>query len=165
MRRSAKLMLSATVIMVAAAALAYFGAMRFCASHAGGTGDELAWLRHEFHLSDSEMQRVRQLHEGYLPKCREMCERIAAKQQEVQAALATQNGASTAEQKLIELGTLRAQCQAQMLRHFEEVSRAMPAEQGKRYLAEMQRLTLGFHEQIEGSMGASPQPGHMHGDN
>ena len=30
--------------------------------------------------------------------------------------------------------------------------KVMPPEQGKRYLAEMQRLTLGAHEQIEQSM-------------
>jgi hypothetical protein len=49
-----------------------------------------------------------------------------------------------------------------MLQHFREVSQVMPAEQGRRYLAEMQRLTLGFHEQIEHSMapGASNPHGH-----
>jgi hypothetical protein len=163
MRRSVKLIVLAIVIALGSAAMAYFAAMRFCASHMAAD-DDLAWLRHEFKLSASEMQRIRQLHEGYLPKCREMCGRIGAKQQEVEAALASGGGTNSAEQKLIELGTLRAECQAQMLRHFEEVSRAMPPEQGKRYLAEMQRLTLGFHEQIESSMGAGPHSGHGHGD-
>ena len=159
MTRSAKLVLLAAVIMLGSAALAYFGAMRFCANHMAAE-DGLAWLRHEFHLNDAEMQRIQQMHDGYLPKCREMCSRIAAKQKEVEAAIANRDGANSAEQKLVELGTLRAECQAQMLRHFEEVSRAMPAEQGKRYLAEMQRLTLGFHQQFENSMGASPHSGH-----
>ena len=136
--------------------------MRLCARHVAGT-DDLAWLRHEFRLSDSEMQRIRLLHEGYLPKCRELCERIAAKRSEVEAAVAGHTNASLAEQKLVELGTLRAQCQAQMLRHFEEVSRAMPPEQGRRYLAEMQRLTLGFHERFESSMGEVHSE-HRHGD-
>jgi len=163
MRRSAKLILIATAVALGCGALAYVGAMRLCARHMA-KGDDLAWLRHEFHLSDSEMDRIRQLHEGYLPKCRQMCGRIAAKQNEVESALASGISTNSAEQKLIELGTLRAECQAQMLRHFEEVSRAMPADQGKRYLAEMQRLTLGFHEQIENSMGASPRSGHVHGD-
>lgn len=162
MKRSVKFFLIAAIVTILAAALAYFGAMRFCASHMSAD-DDLAWLRHEFRLSDSEMQRIRQLHEGYLPKCREMCGRIAAKQKEVEAALGTSGGTNSAEQKLIELGTLRAECQGQMLQHFEEVSRAMPPEQGKRYLAEMQRLTLGFHEQIENSMGAGPHV-HQHGD-
>src|SRR5262245_29201309 len=146
MSRSAKLILVAAIVL-GAAVLAYFGAMHFSAKHMAAD-DDLAWLRREFRLNEAETRRVRQLHDGYLPKCREMCGRIAAKQKEVEAALANGTNTTSAEQKLVELGTLRAECQAQMLRHFEEVSRAMPAEQGKRYLAEMQRLTLGFHQDI-----------------
>ena len=73
------------------------------------------------------------------------------------------NVTAAAEAKLAELGTLRAQCQTQMLRHFVEVSQAMPAEQGRRYLAEMQRLTLGSHEQIEQSMSPPMSTQHEHG--
>ena len=87
--------------------------------------------------------------------------RIAAKKAEVQAALANgTNVTADAQQKLIELGELRAQCQAQMLQHFIAVSQAMPPEQGRRYLAEMEQLTLGSHEEIEQSM--SPAAGHEH---
>jgi hypothetical protein len=68
---------------------------------------------------------------------------------------------SEAQEKLAEVAALRAQCQANMLAHFYEVSRAMPAEQGRRYLAEMQRLTLGFHEQIENTMSGTSSP-HVH---
>jgi hypothetical protein len=163
MSRSAKLIVVAAAIVLGAAALAYFGAMHFCAKRMSAD-DDLAWLRQEFRLNQAEMQRVRQLHDGYLPKCREMCGRIAAKQKEVEASLASGTNTTSTEQKLVELGALRAECQGQMLRHFEEVSRAMPAEQGKRYLTEMQRLTLGFHQDIENSMGAGPHSGHRHGD-
>jgi Heavy-metal resistance len=122
----------------------------------------LAWLRLEFRLSDIEMAQVRKLHDGYLPKCGEMCAKIVAKKREVDQALAGEtNVTATVEQKLMELCELRAQCQLQMLRHFAEVSHVMPPEQGKRYLAEMQRLTLGFHEQVEQSMSGSS--GHSHG--
>ena len=94
-----------------------------------------------------------------------MCARIAAKRGEVEAALATGGSAQgQVEQKLVELGTLRAQCQAQMLRHFEDVSRAMPAEQGKRYLEKMQELTLGFHDHLENTMEPKHDAGHGHGD-
>ena len=109
------------------------------------------------------MVRVRDLHEGYMPKCAEMCKQIAAKKQELESALAGATNVTTAaEQKLSELGALRAQCQAQMLQHFVKVSQAMPTEQGRRYLAEMQRLTLGFHEQIEQSMSHPAE--HEHGN-
>jgi hypothetical protein len=126
-------------------------------------GNDLAWLRQEFHLNDAEMARIQKLHEGYLPQCAEMCQKIAAKQMEVGAAL---NGATNvtpvARQKLAELAALRAQCQAQMLRHFIEVSQTMPPEQGRRYLAEMQRITLGLHEQTEQSMSISAGDRHGH---
>jgi len=154
------------VILLGALAL---GAMIFAGSYSASkrvcllatSADDLSWLRTEFHLSDADMARVRQLHEGYKPKCAEICMRIAAKKAEVQAALADgTNVTATAQQKLIELGELRGQCQAQMLQHFIAVSQAMPPEQGRRYLAEMKRLTLGFHEVIEQSM--TPAAGHEH---
>ena len=140
----------------------YLIAQRLCARHVVQT-DELEWLRQEFSLNDADLARVRKLHEGYLPKCAEMCGRIATKKQELEQALAGQsNLTAAAENNLSELGTLRAQCQTEMLRHFVDVSQAMPPEQGKRYLTEMQRLTLGFHEQIEQSMSYD---GHVHHGN
>jgi len=143
-------------------AAAYLVGQRVCALQMAWSGDDLDWLRHEFRLSDAEMVRVRQLHNGYVPKCEAMCGKIAAKKRELETALASATNVSAdAEQKLSELAALRAQCQTQMLRHFVEVSQAMPPEQGRRYLAQMQRLTLGFHEQIEQSM--SDDSGHAHG--
>jgi hypothetical protein len=159
MSRSARLILLAAFLMVVVAGFSYVGAKRLCANCM--TADDLAWLKREFLLSDSELAHIRELHQGYLPRCREMCAKIAAKQSEVEQVLGR---GETPDDKLVELATLRAQCQAQMLKHFQEVSRAMPAEQGKRYLSEMQRLTLGFHQQFESSMGAMPDHQHMHGD-
>jgi hypothetical protein len=99
-----------------------------------------------------------------MPQCAKMCALIAAKSAEVQAALGNGTNVTVeAQKKLTELGELRAQCQAQMLQHFITVSQAMPPEQGQRYLAEMKKLTLGFHEEIEQSM--SDHTGHEHGTN
>lgn len=148
------------VILIGALALGggIFTGSYFCARHAtvaccANPGDELSWLKTEFHLSDAEMARIRALHEGYLPKCAEMCAKIAAKKSELDAALGgSTNITAEAQEKLKELAALRAQCQAEMLQHFMAVSQAMPPEEGRRYLAEMQRLTLGNHEQIEETM-------------
>ena len=127
------------------------------------SADDLDWLRQEFQLNDADMAQVRTLHEGYMPKCAKMCQAIAAKKRELESALSgATNVTDAAETKLAELGALRAQCQTHMLRHFVEVSQAMPPEQGQRYLAEMQRITLGFHEQIEQSMSQSPTHEHGH---
>ena len=122
--------------------------------------DDLDWLRQEFHLSDADMARIRQLHER-LPA--EMRRDVRADRRQETANWtrrwrAPPMSPPPSQQKLNELGELRAQCQAQMLQHFVDVSQAMPPEQGRRYLAEMKRLTLGSHEQIEQSMSERPRP-------
>lgn len=163
MKRSPLILLLALAGGIVVFAASYLLAQRICARHASNSADNLDWLRHEFRLNDAEMARVRSLHDGYLSKCAEMCQQIAAKKTELESTLSGATNVTTvAEQKLSELGALRAECQTQMLRHFVEVSQAMPPEQGKRYLAEMQRITLGFHEQIEQSMSRSADHEHGH---
>jgi Heavy-metal resistance len=141
----------------------YVMGRRVCEACSAQTTDDLGWLRQEFHLGDAEMARVRALHDGYLPKCADMCGQIAVKKQELDVALAgATNISAVAKQKLTELAVLRSQCQAQMLEHFIQVSQAMPPEQGRRYLSEMERLTIGAHEQTEQTMSA--HAGHVHGE-
>ena len=163
MRRSLLIVLAMVLAGAAIASASYLLGCRICARQFADGGDDLAWLRREFRLGDAEMQRIRQLHEGYLPKCRENCALIAAKKKELLAALDHAQGVTPeAQQKLTEVAALRAKCQANMLGHFYEVSQAMPPEQGRRYLAEMQRLTLGFHEQIENTMSPDTSSPHGH---
>jgi hypothetical protein len=163
MKRSPVILMLALAAGVAVFAASYLLAQRVGAKRMTNTADDLDWLRQEFRLSDRELSRVRELHEGYLPKCAEMCRAIAAKKVELESSLAgATNVSEVAEQRLNELAALRVQCQTHMLRHFVEVSQAMPPEQGRRYLAEMQRLTLGFHEQIEQSMSHSADHEHGH---
>jgi len=162
MNRSLIVVLAALVLGVALFGGAYIGGRRACVMTRANPADDLAWLRTEFHLSGTEMACIQKLHEGYLPKCAEMCAKIAAKKSELEAALNTANSDLLVQQKLAEVATLRARCQAHMLQHFAEVSRTMPPEQGRRYLAEMQRLTLGFHEQTEQTMSGSTGHEHHH---
>jgi hypothetical protein len=156
------------LICVLLAGAALFAASVFAGRHAcvvsyAHRADSLDWLRQEFHLSDSEMSRIRELHNGYMPRCQTMCAQIAAKKQELDQALAgATNVNATVQQKLTELAVLRSQCQAQMLEHFVEVSRAMPPEQGSRYLSEMEGLTINAHEETEQTM--SNHGGHAHGE-
>jgi len=162
MNRSLVTLLGVLALSAAIFAGSYFASQRACLMTR--STDDLSWLRDEFHLSDAEMARVRQLHEGYMPQCAKMCALLAAKKTEVQTALGNgTNITAEARNKLTELGELRAQCQAQMLQHFVAVSRAMPPEQGRHYLAEMEKITLGSHEEIEQSM--SDHTGHEHGTN
>ncbi len=161
MRRPLIILAGALALGAMVFAGSFWIARQCCVRQTTASADDLDWLRREFQLNDAELARVRQLHDGYLPKCAEMCLRIAAKKRELEATVSGATNVNPAiEQTLVELGELRARCQAQMLQHFAEVSQAMPPEQGRRYLAEMQRLTLGFHEQIEQSM--SDHAGHEH---
>ena len=156
------------VILVGALALGavVFSGSFFTARHAtmvccAKPADDLSWLQTEFHLSDADMAHIRDLHAGYRPKCMEICSKITDKQSELDAILGNStNITAEAQAKLNEIAALRAQCQAQMLAHFEDVSRAMPPAQGQRYLAEMKKLTLGLHEEMEQSM--SGDIGHEH---
>jgi hypothetical protein len=153
MNRSLIILLSALTLCAGIFAGSFFAAKHVGMVCMAKSTDDLSWLRDEFHLGDAEMARIQKLHEGYMPKCMEMCSQIAVKKEEIAATLGNgTNVTAEAQKKLVDLGELRARCQAQMLEHFADVSRAMPPEQGQRYLAEMKRLTLGAHEDVEQTM-------------
>jgi len=103
----------------------------------------LAWLKEEFNLTDAEFQRISDLHDSYLPGCGERCLRIDAKNKELKALLA-EKGTMTPEieRKLAEAAALRLECEKAMLNHFLAVSKAMPPEQGRRYLAWIEEQTF-----------------------
>jgi Heavy-metal resistance len=161
MNRSLVILLGALALAAAIFAGSYFTAQRVTVTCCARPADDLSWLQDEFQLSGAEMARIRELHEGYLPKCAEMCAKIAAKKSELESVLGSgTNITAEAQTKLNEIAGLRAQCQAQMLQHFVTVSQAMPPEQGRRYLAQMQKLTLGTNDLMEQSM--SGDTGHEH---
>lgn len=156
MNRSLIILLGALALGAAVFAGSYFGGHYAGLQCCSNPADDLSWLRDEFHLSDAEMSCIRQLHDSYLPQCGDMCVKIAEKKRELESALdSNTNVTAGAQVKLNELAALRAQCQGQMLEHFMEVSQAMPPAEGRRYLAEMKKLTLGLHEEIEQSMAGS----------
>ena len=104
---------------------------------------ELAWLKTEYHLGDAEFSRICQLHQGYLAGCAERCRRIDAEEERLKELLAKTNAMTPEiEQSLKTAALLRADCQKQMLQHFFEVSRTMPAAEGQRYLAWVQGRTV-----------------------
>lgn len=138
-----------------------------CTHQAVSSVDDLAWLKEEFCLTDAELDRVRQIHQAYLPECEAFCREIATRQERLNELLKRGDLADAeVETTLVEIGEWRARCQANMLRHFLQVADAMPAEQGSRFLEVMIRLTLGGHETIEQQMSADAPGGsgeHMHG--
>jgi hypothetical protein len=137
----------------------YFVAHRTSVICCQNPADDLSWLRTEFHLSDAEMARIRELHQGYVPACMERCAKIAENKRELDSLLNNTNLTAEAQAKMNEISALRTECQTQMLKHFIAVSQAMPPEQGQRYFAVMKKLTLGNHEEIESHM-AGMEPAH-----
>ena len=132
---------------LAVAALAYCGVYytgtASCCQMTKGNAPELAWLKQEFHLSDSEFKRISEMHEVYLSGCAERCRRIDQKNEDLARLLAATNTITPdMEKALSESALLRADCQKKMLQHFYDVSRTMPPEQGKRYLAWVQQQTV-----------------------
>jgi len=103
-KRSLLILVIAVLAGSALFAGSFFMSRRVCEKCSMSSTDNLDWLRQEFHLSDAEMARMRELHDGYLPKCGEMCAQIAAKKQELDATLAGATNINVAaKQKLTEL--------------------------------------------------------------
>jgi hypothetical protein len=101
---------------------------------------ELAWLQKEFGLSGAELERIVRLHEAYLPQCAERCRSIEEKNVKLRELMAQSADVTPEIETLIaERSRMRAECEAEMLRHFVAVSRTMPPEQGRRYLAWVER--------------------------
>ena len=143
MKRAVAISILGIILAVGAFCGLYFGNTASHRALLQSETPELAWLKHEFNLSDAEFTRISQLHDAYMPDCARMCKRIAAKNAELKALLAQTNVFTPEiEQKLSEASQLRLECQKMMLAHFMEVSRAMPPQQGKRYLAWVQEQTL-----------------------
>ncbi len=104
---------------------------------------ELAWLKREFHLGDAEFGRICRMHDAYMTGCMERCYRIDRKNEQLRELLARSSEVTPEiEKKLAEAAQLRAECQKEMLQHFYQVSRTMPPDQGKRYLAWVQQQTV-----------------------
>lgn len=128
------------VIGLLAAVIGYCFVYRASTVHARSWQErdqpELAWLQHEFNLSDSEFKLVSDLHASYLPHCREMCEKIDAQNVHIRNLLTVATNATPEiAAALTESAQLRAECQRMMLNHFFKVGHSMPTEQGRRYLS------------------------------
>jgi hypothetical protein len=149
------------VIGLAAYGGFYYAGTAHCRQLARSPEPELAWLRDEFQLGEAEFERISEMHEAYLAGCAERCRHIDEKNAQLRELLtATNRVTPQIERVLAEAAQLRAQCQKQMLEHFYEVSRTMPAEQGKRYLAWIQARTV-VPSAHEGMVGSSSAAQHM----
>ena len=145
MNRSLVIVVGAFALGVILFVGAFAISQRLCRACVAEPPGGLRWLQSEYQLDNQEMTRIQKLHNDYLTNCDAMCRMITAKQQEVEAALNNATNVSpVAQQKLDDLAACRAHCQSQMVQYFESVSRMMPPDQGRRYLADMEKNTLGL---------------------
>jgi hypothetical protein len=128
---------------------------------------ELAWLKKEFKLNDAEFARISQLHTAYLPQCALRCRRIEAQNQKLEQLLAQATTVTPEIHALLsERAQTRADCEAEMMKHFIAVSQTMPPDQGRRYLDWVQRQTFLHGQAMEqrhrsDPASSSPQPHSM----
>ena len=96
---------------------------------------ELQWLRASLHLTDSQFEKVKELHLAYQPKCAELCLRVRHSDQALQAAA---SHSRTLTEDVIKLMHARAgltqECQQAMLQHAYETAACMGPEEADNYL-------------------------------
>jgi hypothetical protein len=135
MKKSAAILVIGLLLAAGAFAGFYYAGTARCREMMRQPTPELAWLKEEFKLSDTDCARMVQLHEAYMPKCMERCRRIEELEAKLQRLLAGSTTVTPEIQAVLaERAKMRADCEAEMLEHFLEVSRTMAPEQGRRYL-------------------------------
>jgi hypothetical protein len=117
---------------------------------------ELAYLREELDLSDSQFKKVSDLHAAYRPKCREMCERIAKAHVRLDDASRGMTEVTPQLKEAIEdHARIHAECQEEMLAHLYETARVLDEKQARRYLEVMLPYALDFSH-------SEPEEVHVH---
>ncbi len=150
MKKSSLILLLGAVGCVAAFLIFYFAGTASSRELMRQPQPELAWLKKEFKLSDSEFGRISQLHAAYLPACAVRCQRIEEQNQKLRVLFSQATNMTTEIQSLLaQRATMRAECEAEMMKHFIEVSRTMPPEQGRRYLAWVEAQTFLHGQAME----------------
>jgi small-conductance mechanosensitive channel len=162
MKKSAIILLLGLLACTAAFAGFYYFGMAGCRGLMRQPQPELAWLRKEFHLSDAEFARISQLHQAYLPQCRQRCRLVQQQDGKLQQLLAQAKTVTPEIQTLLaDRAKTRADCEAEMLKHFLAVSRTMPPDQGRRYLDWVQNQTSLRGQAMEQRHRIDDEPSHM----
>jgi len=159
MKRALTILVGGLLVACAGYCLFYFAGTAAHRNLLASEAPELLWLKKEFRLSDAELVRLTQLHQAYLPQCKTRCQHIEELNRKLTQAIGSASQMTPDIERLLsERAKMRTDCQAEMLKHFFEVSRTMPADQGRRYLAWVQERTC----LVEAPMnhGGTEDPGH-----
>ena len=137
-----RLRIIAIGMLALALGLGAFWCARLVRPKVAGTGactthhcSELSWMKEEFGLDDEEFRKIEQLHSDYVPRCDELCCRIADSSAKVQR-LAEQSDSMTEElaAALRDYETTRLECQKALIEHLYETARCMPPDKGTKFL-------------------------------
>src|SRR5205809_151181 len=88
MKRGLLILVLGLVVAATAYGCVYFVCTASARSLQRSDKPELAWLKEQFNLGDTEFKRISELHAAYLPDCRDMCRQIDAQNQQLQKLLA-----------------------------------------------------------------------------
>jgi len=98
-------------------------------------GSELSWMKDEFGLNDEEFSKIERLHNDYVPRCDELCCRIAASAEKVKGLAEDADSMNeNLAAALQEYEQTRFECQKALLEHLYETARCMPPDKGKQFL-------------------------------
>jgi len=160
MKKYALILLLGLAVSTAAFSGFYYFGTASCRQLMRQPQPELAWLKKEFHLSDAEFTRISQMHAAYLPQCRERCLRIAEQDRQLQQLLDNATNMTPEIQNLLaQRARTRGECETEMMKHFLEVSRTMPPEQGRRYLAWVEEHIFLRGQGMEGNHPMAEEQG------
>ena len=114
---------------------------------------ELEWLKNDLGLSETQFAKVRELHTAYRPRCVEMCRRIAAAHEKMEAVAAA-NRELTPEYRaaLREHAAVHVECQEEMLKHLYATAATLNKEQAERCLKTTLPFALDFTHSETGTI-------------
>jgi hypothetical protein len=109
-----------------------------CAVASQKTPDALAWMRRNYSLSEEEFSKVCALHDSYLPKCDQMCQRMAAATKHLSEALkVSPTMTDEAKAALDEYERAQAMCQQATLQHLLDTAATMKPDAGRAFVQDV----------------------------
>ena len=134
MKRALLVILLAVAVAIGGYAIYFRCATSSAQAMLAQPGGEMEWLRREFHLTDAQFARIREMHRAYAPKCGLMCMKIADANAHLDT-LIDASGAVTPEiaAALQESAAVQEECRRALLGHVYAVAAEMPPADGARY--------------------------------
>ena len=150
------------ILLIVALGFSGYGASYYLATHHNremlcGDPIGLVWLKTEYHLSDLQFEKVRALHEAYLPRCTELCSEIRESNLQLQQAVNSSPSLSPEVAAAVErYDKARSACRKAMLEHIYAVSHEMEPAEGRRFVETVSKRVFSLET-------AAPMPACAHG--